>query len=483
MKMRIIILQTIGYLLFSSLLLTGCDALEESPKNMVVENFYKTPEEVETATNAIYHSLRAGECMAVYEATLECMSDCVYGRGSWAQIGEYSKLNDTNITRVGTIWKWFYLAIRNANLVIQRSPAGDPAIDVFVAEAHFLRAFSYFQIVRNWGGVPLRTDKNLGETDVPKSTIDDVYKLIIDDLSLAEGMLPEKQGLIGRPTKWAAKTLLADVYLHLEKYGDARAKAEEVMASRQYSLVPAKTKEDFQNNVFGPALLTTSEEIFYLKYSNVVAGQSNYLLWITNHASTGGFPFGGAYVLYMKSDTEAFRNWDEGDLRRQLWSHADFGLGDNTYVSAKFIDKGAISQNGGANDDPVYGYSDLLLIYAEGLAMEKGNATVEAMEAVNQIRRRAYGYDPLVASEVDYKLADYASADKFRDLVIKERGYEFQLEGKRWLELKRTGKAQQVINAEKGYDVDEISFLWPFPVDEINYNTAIDPSRDQNPGY
>lgn len=115
--------------------------------------------------------------------------------------------------------------------------------------------------------------------------------------------------------------------------------------------------------------------------------------------------------------------------------------------------------------------------------MEKGNATTEAMEAVNQIRRRAYGYDPLVSSEVDYKLADYASADKFRDLVIKERGYEFQLEGKRWLELKRTGKAKQVIKAEKGYDIDEISFLWPFPVDEINYNTALDPAQDQNPGY
>lgn len=483
MKMKINIVQTVGCLLLSSLLLTGCDALEESPKNMVVENFYKTPEEVETATNAVYHSLRAGECMAVYEATLECMADGIYGRGSWAQIGEYNKLNDTNITRVGTIWKWFYLAIRNANLVIQRSPTGNPDIDLYVAEAHFLRAFSYFHVVRNWGGVPLRTDKNLGEVSVPKSSAEEVYKLIVDDLLLAESVLPDKQDLIGRPTKWAAKTLLADVYLQLEKYGDARSKAEEVMKSGKYALVPVKTKADFQDNVFGPNILTTPEEIFYLKYSNVVAGQSNYLLWITNHASTGGFPFGGAYVLYMKSDTEAFRSWDEQDLRRQLWNHADFGLGNNTYVSAKFIDKGAISQNGGANDDPVYGYSDLLLIYAEALGMEKGGATAEALEAVNQIRRRAYGYDPGSVSEVDYKLAQYASADKFRDLVIKERGYEFQLEGKRWLELKRTGKAKQIIKAEKGFNVEDVSFLWPYPIDEMNYNTALDPVRDQNPGY
>lgn len=481
MKINIILIA--GCLLLSSLLLTGCDALDESPKNMVVENFYKTPEEVQTATNAVYHSLRAGECMAVYEATLECLSDGVYGRGSWAQIGEYNKLNDTNITRVGTIWKWFYLAVRNANLVIRRSPAGNPEIDTYVAEAHFLRAFSYFQLVRNWGGIPLRTDKNLGEVSIPKSSVEDVYKLIIEDLLLAEGILPDEQEQIGRPTRWAAKTLLADVYLQLEKYADARSKAEEVVKSGKYSLVPVKTKADFQDKVFGPNLLTTSEEIFYLKYSNVAAGQSNYLLWITNHASTGGFPFGGAYVLYMKSDTETFRNWEEQDLRRQLWSHADFGLGDNTYVSAKFIDKGAISQNGGANDDPVYGYSDLLLIYAEALAMEKGGATAEAMEAVNQIRRRGYGYDPDNVSVIDYKLADYASVDKFRDLVIKERGYEFQLEGKRWLELKRTGKAKQLIKADKGFNVEDVSLLWPYPIDEMNYNTALDLTRDQNPGY
>lgn len=481
--MKINILQTVGCLLLSSLLLAGCDALEESPKNMVVENFYKTPEEVETATNAVYHSLRAGECMAVYEATLECMSDCIYGRGSWAQIGEYNKLNDTNINRVALIWKWFFLAIRNANLVIQRAPAGDPAIDVYVAEAHFLRAFSYFHVVRNWGGVPLRTDKNLGETHVPKSTVEDVYQLIVDDLLLAESVLPEKQELIGRPTKWAAKTLLADVYLQLEKYGDARVKAEEVMKSGQYSLVPVKTIADLQANVFGPTLLTSTEEIFYLKYSNIVAGQSNYLLWITNHASTGGFPFGGAYVLYMTSDNPVFASWDERDLRRQLWSHANFGLGDNTYVSTKFIDKTAISQNGGGNDDPIYGYSDVLLLYAEAITMEKGSVTAEALEAVNQIRRRAYGYNPVTPSEMDYKLSDYASVNAFRDLVIKERGYEFQLEGKRWLELKRTGKAEQIIKATKGLDVSELSFLWPFPIDEINYNTALDAAQDQNPGY
>ena len=72
--------------------------------------------------------------MSVYEATLECLSDFVYGRGSWTQIGEYKKLNDTNITRVSGIWKSFFISIRCANLV--------------------MRVFVYFHLVRNWGGVP-----------------------------------------------------------------------------------------------------------------------------------------------------------------------------------------------------------------------------------------------------------------------------------------------------------------------------------------
>lgn len=470
-------------IILSTIFFFSCDLLEEDPKSMVVENFYQTPEEVETATNAVYHSLRAGECMTVYEATLECLSDFAYGRGSWAQIGEFNKLNDTNINRVSIIWKWFYLAIRNANQVIAYSPAGKPEFDVYIAEAHYLRAFSYFQLARNWGGVPLRTEKNITEVNVPKSSVQDVYQLIINDLEIAEKGLPDKQSQIGRPTVWAAKTLMADAYLQISKYAEARTKAEEVIKSNKFELVPVATKEDFQEKVFGPNLLTTSEEIFYLKYSNITAGQANYMLWIINHASTGGFPFGGAYAVYGRIDNPLYENWDPMDIRQQLWSKASFGLGDKTMVTTKFIDKGAISQMGGGNDDPVYGFSDVLLIYAESNALENGKGTPSALEAVNQIRRRAYGQDPKQPSEIDYDIKDYTSVDDFVDLVIKERGYEFQFEGKRWLELKRTGKAKQIIKSVKGVDVSDVSFLWPLPIDEINYNTAIDPTKDQNPGY
>jgi hypothetical protein len=68
-------------------------------------------------------------------------------------------------------------------------------------------------------------------------------------------------------------------------------------------------------------------------------------------------------------------------------------------------------------------------------------------------------------------------------LVIRERGYEFIYLGKRWLDLKRTGKLKAIIQSSKGISVVEKHLLWPIPVSELNFNKALDPAKDQNLGY
>jgi hypothetical protein len=83
---------------------------------------------------------------------------------------------------------------------------------------------------------------------------------------------------------------------------------------------------------------------------------------------------------------------------------------------------------------------------------------------------------------VDFKISDY-NATSFRDIVLKERAYEFIYEGKRWYDLKRTGKAAAIINPAKGIVIAEKAYLWPMPISELNFNKALDPSKDQNPGY
>lgn len=98
------------------------------------------------------------------------------------------------------------------------------------------------------------------------------------------------------------------------------------------------------------------------------------------------------------------------------------------------------------------------------------------------VHRRAYGLDPLLPSLVDFKLADYTKTT-FTDLVIQERGYEFQLEGKRWFDLVRSGRVKEVMKENIGIDIADKDLLWPIPRIEFDLNKGLDKTKDQNPGY
>ena len=468
------------FMIFSS-----CEEMfEEKPKTLAVEVFYNTSEEVETAVNAIYPPLSAN----IVEQTviLDTHTDWGYGRGSRADYNAMQGFNAANINNAGSRWNSFYLGIRNANLVIANAPEGSDIsqedIDKNIAEARFLRAFAYFQLVRNWGSIPLRTEENMTEIDLPKSSISDVYDLIISDLTFAESNLPEIQSLVGKPTSYSAKTMLADVYLTLSEFSKARDKANEVIQSNKYSLVPVTSKTDFQLNLFGPEIVTTPEEIFYFKYTRE-PGEGNWILFVLNHPNTGNFNFGGAYAHYSDASNPFYTSWSDDDIRKSLWDKIDFGLGPNTLVSSKYIEPNAVERSRGAgNDLPIYRYAEVLLIYAEASCMASDGPTPEGVEALNMVHRRAYGVDPDSASEFDFKMADY-NKTTFQDVVLQERAYEFVFEGKRWYDLKRTGKAAEVIGAAKGISIAEKAYLWPIPISELDFNKALDPATDQNPGY
>ncbi|MCW3080159.1 RagB/SusD family nutrient uptake outer membrane protein [Segetibacter sp.] len=98
------------------------------------------------------------------------------------------------------------------------------------------------------------------------------------------------------------------------------------------------------------------------------------------------------------------------------------------------------------------------------------------------IRRRAYGYTPTAPSPVDFTIATAPAKQAFKDLVIRERAYEFLAEHKRWFGLVRTNTYKEVIKAAKGIDVPDKFLLFPIPQPEIDNNDKI-ASSDQNPGY
>lgn len=473
-------------LIFVLTILAGCssDLLIEEPKAVAAELFYNTAEEAEAALNASYEPIQSN-IYAEQIVILDTHTDWGFGRGSRADYNSFQGFNSGNINNAGNRWSAFYRSIRNANFVIANVPEGTAIstseIELFVAEAKFIRAFNYFNLVRNWGGVPLRTDLNLGEGDLKKSNETEVYDFILQDLMDAENKLPEEPRNIGRPTTYAVKSLLADVYLTIGMYEEAESKALEVIQSNKFALVPVTSIEDFQFNLFGPDLFTSTEEIFYLKFTRQL-GQGNWILFVLNHPSTGLFNFGGAFAHYSDATNPFYINWDDNDLRKGLWDQIDFGLGETTLVSKKYVEQEAVERSQGAgNDLPIYRYAEILLIYAEASARVAGGATAEGLEALNKVHRRAYGQEINTPSTFDFNIEDF-TLDSFIDIVLDERAFEFIFEGKRWYDLKRTGKAAETILEVKGITIAERHFLWPIPISEIDFNDAIN-SEDQNPGY
>lgn len=475
------------------LLLTSCqDWLEEKPKAIAAETFYNTVAEAEAAVMAPISRLREqGAFGRDLHSLMETFSDYQYGRGSWEDGSNYAGLNPTGRGRTDGTWTVFYRTIRDCNIPISRLPEATGLNDIqkaaFIGELKFLRALSYYNLVRFWHDIPLRTEENMSEWDLGKSPQEEIHALIKNDLEYAINNAPDVPRLIGTPGKNAAKCLLAEVHAYLGNYTETKQLTEEVINSGVYSLVPVTTSRDFEK-IFGPDVINTTEEIFYLKStrtSNV--GWEFPMMCAHPGATIDGKPMhgvGGWYGLYTTTSNKLISEWDIDDLRKDynLLPYI-FDMGDNTCLSSKFYDPDATGATAANVSNPLIRFADILLLYAEAATQVAGTPTEEAMEKLNMIHRRAYGYSPTTPSSVDFKLADYNSKEKFMNLLIREQAYENYNEGKRWPFLVRLGIAKEVIKEVKGIDVADKHFLFPIPTTEFDYNKALDPTKDQNPGY
>lgn len=466
------------------------DLLTEKPKMIATETFYNTADEIEAAVIPIYYELQRG-LRKNFHTIPESQIDYGFARGSYLVINQFQGFDATNINRMSDVWIRIYRAIRNANLVIQKAPEAKEAtqedINVFVAEAKFLRSFCYLQLTRYWGAVPLRTEENMTEMTVAREPIENIYNFMVDDLKYAETYLPDEPKNYGRPSKNAAKTLLTDVYMETANYAEARTKALEVINSNKFALVPVSKSDDFYN-IFGVGVNGTTEEIFYLKY-NVDYGTE--FPGMGHYNKCKYLNYRGNNGLYTDSVTNSFvKNWDPKDLRKKFnfYSYNDDFKKPTTLINGskttlfykKFKYEEAIDIYC-PTDNPLYRYADVLLFYAELDCRVNNGPTDDAVEKLNMVHRRAYGLNPKMTSAIDFKKADY-NKDTFLKLVLQERGYETLFEGKRYADLKRMGVYADYIYNAFGITINSKILLYPIPTDELSYNDAIT-DEDQNPGY
>jgi hypothetical protein len=404
---------------------------------------------------------------------------------------------DENSGIVSNIWNTHYQGIYRCNYLIARIPqitftVTDPVpAERLVGEAKFLRGLLYFNLVRIFGGVPLITQSITApsEAAVPRSSAEAIYAQIEQDLLDAiAGLDPVTRYRaggtgyeLGRASRGAAQALLARVYLTRKDWARAAQYAQEVINSGHYSLA-ANYADNF---TAGQGRENIDESVFEIQFSNASEAVAAYTTSYMTVPATGAITsqgYGNNYPTDNTNppDTRAINGgglvqaYEEGDLRKAV-SISNYGGKVNRFLANKYFNTVDIFRRSSANY-PVIRYADVLLMYAEAVN-EGGGPTPQAYEAVNQVRRRAFGL-PL-NSPSDRDLPAGLDQAAFRERVYQERRVELAFEGHRWFDLVRTGRAVEVMLAQGRNNINQNKLLFPIPAGERVKNELL----EQNVGY
>ncbi|MEC3908470.1 RagB/SusD family nutrient uptake outer membrane protein [Tamlana sp. 2201CG12-4] len=461
----------------------GCTTLDEEPEGILSPtNFFKTESDFDAALIGI----TAPMWQAWSGYTFDWGMMAIPGGGA-DDVGStadafapFERFNpDPNSGLVSGAWQIHYATIGNANALISSADNADgiseEKLGELVGQAKFWRAFAYFQLTQYFGEVPIITTENVGNADmVGQSPVADIYAIVVQDLKDAEDGLPDSFPERIKPTKWAAKSLLAKVYLTMSgwplKDGStkalAAAKAKEVMDDGPYSL-----EVDFKDLWLEANNLTNSEYIFFFKG---VPGAwpldfGSHFHHSTRHPKEGGWGNWHSEAAFFNKFPDSYRkdisfttSWPDGTS-----FPADVSV---PYV-AKFRDGGAGviayedtdlagAPNTGTASYVHMRFADVLLIYAEA-----AGSTSEGVEALNKVRRRANSLDINTPdNSVDWPTVGPADFDT---AVIEERAWELAFEDKRWFDLVRRELLVEVKGGEYPHINQNYGWL-PKPATEVD---------------
>ncbi|MDO5980038.1 RagB/SusD family nutrient uptake outer membrane protein [Flavivirga spongiicola] len=476
------------------------------------------------------------------------------GRGQDDDLLSNYQIQESNAW-VGRVWSRFYDGINRVNLLIDRViPLRDQAeenqitsdLDAYntvLGDAYFLRAFMYFQLVKNWGDVPLRleSDITLADLQIERSPKVNVYQQIESDMLKAIPLLPNASQVStpGRINKGAAQAILARIYLtwaghpiqDTSKYEKAAEQAWAVISSGEHEL-----NSVIENPAVGAPFDHPFPEVFKNLSENVYDLKES--MWEIHFSYIGDDRFDASTVGVWHGITQHTRStfkrgaprrhplptflasFEADDTARRDWSIAQFEINssDNfiaetnelTYGVGKFrrylIPTLSPNNNYDVMNWPIVRYADVLLMLAEsvnetlenGGALPGGISLSSAYDAINQVRRRARMLDPN-SPDVSVDLTGGAG-ETFRQQIRNERSWELCFENQRRPDLVRWGILEETVRqagvdlAADGVDVAADYFpaaevqskhvLFPIPfAAEISQNPAILNTDPTNNGY
>ncbi|NMN39792.1 RagB/SusD family nutrient uptake outer membrane protein [Pedobacter sp. SG918] len=448
--------------------------------------FWKTPEDALKGVNAIYANLRSWNNVAFNAIAIESTGSDEADKGSTPTDATFFNLYDqfTVTSTHGTLldfWTGQYQNINLCNQVLDNIPniSMDESLkNRYLAEAKFVRAYSYFRLVRAYGNVVLRlhVPKDNSEYNLPQSDKATVYAQIEKDLNEAAAVLPQSYGAadLGRATKGAAIGLHAKVAMYQNKWADVLSLTNQVM-TMGYDLFPDFEKgfrTQNENNIESlfevqAELVPGNADASNSQYSQV-QGVAGIMGWGFNtpsevlaNAFEIGDPRRDATILFKNETTP------QGDLIPSSVPNERYNQ--KSYVP--FAMRVSGFNEGAQQNFRVLRFADILLMNAEA-ANEQGN-TSQALTSLNRVRARARGGNINI-------LPDVTTTDKttLRNAIWKERQVELAMENDRYFDVIRQGRGLAVFGP-KGWKANK-NEVWPIPQNEIELSGNL---LKQNPGY
>lgn len=502
-------MKTLKYLSIFFLIISSaaCDNFIENEVTGIqtLDSYYSNYDECNKAVLGCYASLSPQDWWEMdffWMVGDICSDDAFKGNTNEGDQRDFGNLANFNITAsnewLETKWRYSYQGIYRANLAIERiplAPIPQEDIDQFVAEAKFLRAIQYFELVKNWGGVPLLTEPlSVSDAQLSRATEADIWAQIEKDLTEASTYLPQKSGMqadqMGRATKGAALAYLAKAAIYQQKYQEANTYAEQVINLGDYNLNDAFEDVWSINNPNG------NGSIFEIQNSyNDIFYSGSALPVLSRSRADGGWGFttpSSHLDLFMGDDPRRAQTIiRHGEYVDEEHPSYDTDPGQNMsgrinrkyYLSAAERPEKDEHVRSGLNHI-LLRYADLLLMKAEA-AYQLGNEG-EAQQLVNMVRTRA-GATPISLSGM-----------ALLDAIYAERRMELAMEGHRYYDLKRTGQLEMAMNnfleynttsntdpydagnQEGQYFNASVHMLFPIPQSEIDLSGGL---ITQNPGY
>jgi hypothetical protein len=490
-------------LFFSSIL--SCSDLKQEPVGLLTPNIaFASVGDVEKGVFGSYAFLADEHLWGRQYSITLLLRDDMCDIGERNTVAERVQFNDFTVNSrnflIDEFWQRAYQVISAANTAIfggEKLAVAPEKINPLIAEAKFNKAFMYYHMVRAFGGLPYIDafiEDPMKVATIKKTSEDDVYANIINDLKYAKQWLPERRtpDVRSRATKGTAAAYLASVYLTRGNWQEAYTEAKYVIDNK--ALFGYDLMEDFKLLFDGPKADGLKEHIFAIDFkSNFGAEPVNVDFLPALTGVRTAFPDG--WSICVPSD-KVYNTWDKRDYRKVISFDTTAVINKVRVPISKFptVQRAHIGKyantGGGTNvpGDTDHNYADMryaeiLFIAAEALN-EISGPTPEAIGYVNEVRKRARNWNGKM-TDFPADVPAGITKEAFLDLILDDRRLELAFELNRWFDIKRRKLGDKVFKGDNSLEPHlnfnaNRDYYYPFPQSELDNYPSFGP---QNPGY